>query len=86
MCHLLRVFTEAGFEGLPGAGEEVKRSFIVLLTSVDLADDHADLGVGRVLVPHDLLVHFQTFVKERQSISEVTSFHVTTRKLRVKRG
>lgn len=86
MGHLLRVFAKAGFESLPGAGEEIKRSFIVLLTSVDLSDDHADLGVGRVLVPHDLLVHFQTFVKERQGISVVSSFHVTTKKLGVKRG
>lgn len=58
-------------DGLDGAVE-------LALAHADLADNHENLAVAFVSLPHDLLVHFVRLFEQTQRIFKVASLHVAS--------
>ena len=73
-------FEAAGAElplvDLPDLEEQVRRRLVIPEPLVDMAHGNVDEAVGVVLLAHDLLVHLQRFLEERERILEVACLHV----------
>lgn len=52
----------------------------LLLAHADLPNNHQNLPVALILLPHDLLVHFVRLLQQRQCILVVASLHVAVTK------